>query len=50
MPRKHNRHQQGGRLVIRQAAVGHSRDKEVDGGAVERTAVPLLTYEIDRPH
>ena len=49
-PAQHDRHQQRRGLIVGQAAVGHAGDEEVDGGAVERAAVPLLPYEIDRAH
>ena len=45
-----DRHQQRRCLVVGQTAVGHTGDKKVDVGAIERTTIALLSYEIDRAH
>ena len=45
-----DRHQQRGRLIVGQAAVGYAGNKKVDGGAIERTPIPLVSYQVDRAH
>jgi hypothetical protein len=45
-----DRHQQRSGLVIGNSAVSDPADDEVDFGAPERTAIPLLTNEVNRAH
>ena len=43
-------HQQRGRLVVGQRAVGDAGHEGVDGGPVEHPAIPFLPYQVDRAH
>ena len=43
-------HEQRRGLVIGETAVGNGGHKEVDGGPIEHSAIPFLTYQVDRAH
>jgi hypothetical protein len=49
-PANEDRHEQCRCLIVGKAAIGDAGNEKIDSGAIERTAITLIPYEIDCAH